>query len=127
YPPLMSTHRAEHTLLTLAPPFGKTHDDGPISGECSVLDWVEAERDHPCAQPLTQPPHPGILARQHRPILGPLFAEQRSLRLAIFVERAVAIEMVVGEIEKNADRRPQLLDPFELEARHLGDRAVDRQ
>src|SRR5437773_11528285 len=35
--------------------------------------------------------------------------------------------MVVGEVQEHPDRGPELLDPFELKARHLCDRTVDRQ
>ncbi len=57
-------------------------------------------------------------------------ARTGALGRPVLVEVAVAVEMVVGEVQEDADARPETLDPFELEARHLGDRrgevAADR-
>ena len=66
-----------------------------------------------------------IVAIENRPVVAVLVLEQPRLGAAVFVEIAIAIEMVVGEVEMDADVRLEVLDAFELVARDLDHRRVE--
>ena len=55
----------------------------------------------------------------HRNVIRRLIFKNAQLRHAIFGDRAIAIEMVRGKIQPNADRRPEGPDGFELERAHF--------
>ena len=85
----------------------------------------ESETEHPRAHVPGELPDVRVVAIENRPIGGILIFEQARFSVAVFVEIAIAIEVIVGKIEMDADVRLNFLDQFELIARHLDHRDFD--
>src|SRR5262249_18275817 len=83
------------------------------------------EAHHARSDLAPQAPHPRVVAVENRPISAILVAEQLRFGASVFVEVAIAIEMVLGKVEVDANVRFELLDTFELKTGHFDDRRVE--
>ena len=65
-----------------------------------------------------------IVAIDYRPIVRTLIFKNSRLEPSVLFQIAIAVKMVVGQVQVNSDLRSEALDPFELEARYLDYRYV---